>query len=126
MTTKVLIVDDHALFADALERVLANQNMELRLVNTATEAMEVAPVWGPEIALVDLGLPDMSGVELGEKLIEKLPDLKILAVTAMNEPNALRATIKAGFHGFITKSMPLQQFVASIETALSGQMVIPH
>ena len=68
MTTKVLIVDDHALFADALERVLANQNMELRLVNTATEALEVAPIWGPEIALVDLGLPDMSGVELGEKL----------------------------------------------------------
>ncbi|MPZ93121.1 MAG: response regulator [Actinobacteria bacterium] len=126
MTTKVLIVDDHALFADALERVLSNQNMELRLVNTATEAMEAAPVWGPEIALVDLGLPDMSGVELGEKLIEMLPELKILAVTAMNEPNALRATIKAGFHGFITKSMPLQQFVASIETALSGQMVIPH
>ncbi|MGH2751104.1 MAG: response regulator [Actinomycetota bacterium] len=124
--TRVLIVDDHALFADALERVLKNQNMELRLVNTATEALELAPVYKPNIALLDLGLPDMSGIELGEKLLALLDGIKILAVTAMNEPHTLRASIKAGFHGFITKSMPLQQFVASIETALSGQMVMPH
>ncbi len=126
MTTKVMIVDDHALFADALERVLERQNMELRLVNTAGDALELAPRWAPDIALLDLGLPDMSGIELGTRLLELLPDTKVLAVTAMNEPQALRAAIKAGFHGFLTKNIPLQQFVASIETALEGQMVIPH
>jgi DNA-binding NarL/FixJ family response regulator len=68
----------------------------------------------------------MSGIELGSRLLELLPDTKVLAVTAMNEPQALRAAIKAGFHGFLTKNIPLQQFVASIETALEGQMVIPH
>jgi two-component system, NarL family, nitrate/nitrite response regulator NarL len=126
VTAKVMIVDDHALFADALERVLERQNMDLRLVNTAGDALELAPDWAPDIALVDLGLPDMSGIELGTRLLELLPDTKVLAVTAMNEPQALRAAIKAGFHGFITKNIPLQQFVASIETALEGQMVIPH
>jgi two-component system nitrate/nitrite response regulator NarL len=123
--TRVMIVDDHALFADALERVLERQNMELALVNTAAEALELAPKWVPDIALVDLGLPDMSGIELGTRLLELLPDTKVLAVTAMNEDHALRDAIKAGFHGFITKNIPLQQFVASIETALEGQMVMP-
>jgi len=124
--TRVMIIDDHALFADALERVLERQNMELCLVNTAAEALELAPKWVPEIALVDLGLPDMSGIELGARLLELLPETKLLAVTAMNEDHALRDAIKAGFHGFITKNIPLQQFVASIETALEGQMVMPH
>ena len=124
--TRVMIIDDHALFADALERVLVRQDMELCLVNTAAEALELAPKWDPEIALVDLGLPDMSGIELGARLLELLPDIKVLAVTAMNEAHALRDAIKAGFHGFITKNIPLQQFVSSIETALEGQMVMPH
>lgn len=126
MTTKVLIVDDHALFADALQRVLERQNMELRLVNTAGDALELAAGWAPDIALVDLGLPDMSGIELGARLLGLSPATKVLAVTAMNQPRALRAAIKAGFHGFLTKNIPLHQLVTSIETALDGQRVIPH
>jgi two-component system nitrate/nitrite response regulator NarL len=82
--------------------------------------------WAPAVALVDLGLPDMSGIELGARLLELSPATKVLALTAMNQPQALRAAIKAGFHGFLTKNIPLHQLVTSIETALAGQMVIPH
>ena len=99
--------------------------MELGSVNTATEALEVAPIWGPEIALVDLGLPDMSGDRVRRALLELLPDTKVLAVTAMNETTAL------GDHQGRVSRIHHQEHAATAvrcldQTTLSGQMVIPH
>jgi two-component system NarL family response regulator len=50
----------------------------------------------------------------------------VLAVTALNDSRAVQRALKAGFHGYLTKDIPLSQFVDAIKTALSDQVIIPH
>jgi two-component system, NarL family, nitrate/nitrite response regulator NarL len=98
----------------------------LELATSAHQALETARRERPSLVLMDLGLPDMSGIEAGRKILEDLPEAKIIAVTAMNDSRALRDAIRAGFQGYLTKDTPLVQFVGSIQTIIDGQVVMPR
>jgi DNA-binding NarL/FixJ family response regulator len=124
---KVLIVEDHKLFADALRPVLTKMGMEV--MDTAPDAARALAVIGseqPDVVLVDLGLPDMGGIDVGKEILRQRPKTKVLALTALNDPRAVRETLQAGFHGYLTKDTPLLRFVNAIEASLEGQVVIPH
>ena len=112
---RVLIIDDHKLFAEAIRSALGSDGLRMEILPVATSAKEglaAAKSGSPDLVLVDLGLPDESGVEL--------------AVTALSDPQFLREAMKAGFHGFITKDTPMARFVDSIKAAMSGHVVVPH
>ena len=83
----------------------------LELATSGTQAIETARRERPGLVLLDLGLPDMGGIEAGKKILEDLPEAKIIAVTALNDSRALREAIRAGFQGYLTKDTPLAQFV---------------
>jgi two-component system nitrate/nitrite response regulator NarL len=126
---RVLIIDDQKLFAEAIQSALASDGYrieELSVATSAKEALAAAKSTKPDLVLVDLGLPDESGVELGKKILEACSGATVLAVTALSDPHLLREVMKAGFHGFITKDTPMARFVDSIKAAMSGQVVMPH
>lgn len=125
----VLIVDDHKLFAEAIRSALTSDGLRMEVlpvVTSAKEGLTAAKAAKPDLALIDLGLPDENGVELGRKILEACPETIVLAVTALSDPQLLREVMKAGFHGFITKDTPIARFVESIEAAMSGHVVVPH
>jgi two-component system, NarL family, nitrate/nitrite response regulator NarL len=124
---RILIVDDHRLFADALRASLEGQGMDVVAVATnASEAFAAVRRERPNVVLLDLGLPDMSGVQVGVKLVQERPESKVLALTALNDARAVREALRAGFHGYLTKDIPMSQLVSSIRAAVEGQVVIPH
>jgi two-component system nitrate/nitrite response regulator NarL len=124
---QVLIIDDHKLFAEAIRSTLQRQGMEiLDPVTRGSEGIDVATQKQPDVALVDLGLPDMRGIEVGRKILEVSPETKVVAVTALNDPDMVTKAIRAGFHGYLTKDTPLSLFVDSLRSALQGQLVVPH
>jgi two-component system nitrate/nitrite response regulator NarL len=126
---RVLIVDDHKLFAEAIRSALSSDGLQMELLPVATSAKEglaAAKSGKPDLVLVDLGLPDENGVELGRKILEACEGATVLAVTALSDPQLLREAMKAGFHGFITKDTPMARFVDSINAAMSGHVVVPH
>jgi len=126
---RVLIIDDHKLFAEAIRSALGSDGLRMEMLPVATSAKEgLAAVKSgkPDLVLVDVGLPDESGVELGRKILDAFPGSTVLAVTALSDPELLREVIKAGFHGFITKDTPMARFVDSIQAAMSGQIVVPQ
>ena len=96
------------------------------LATSGTEALETLDGESPDIVLVDIGLPDMSGLEVGKEIIRRYPEALVLAVTALNDPDVVGEAIRIGFHGYLTKDTPLPQFVKSIESAIEGQVVIPR
>lgn len=124
---RVLIVDDHKLFAEALGPVLTKMGMEvIEIAPDATRALDVIATEHPDVVLVDLGLPDIGGIEAGKRILEQRPDAKVLALTALNDPRAVREALQAGFHGYLTKDTPLARFVQAIEASMEGQVIIPH
>lgn len=124
---QVLMVDDERLFADVIATILDAAGMQVVAVaTTAAEGLKAARRHRPELALLDLHLPDGSGLELGRQILDEMPDTKVLALTAVRESKAVGETLRSGFHGYVTKDTPLTNFVPLINAAMNGQVVIPH
>jgi DNA-binding NarL/FixJ family response regulator len=95
-------------------------------VTTGDAAMEAALRTRPDVILMDLGLPDQSGLAAGAAIIEAWPEAKILALTAMSERTLVDEAIRLGFRGYLTKDTPVTQFANAIRSVLDGQQVLPH
>jgi DNA-binding NarL/FixJ family response regulator len=98
----------------------------LGVATSGREALEQLKELEPDFVLVDIGLPDMSGLDVGREIMVIHPDALVLAVTALNDPDTVGEALRAGFDGYLTKDTPLPQFVKAIESALGGQVVIPR
>jgi two-component system, NarL family, nitrate/nitrite response regulator NarL len=121
-----LIVDEHVLFAEAMTVALRNREMEVVRATTAAEALEAVGSDRFDLVLMDIGLPDRSGLSVGAQIVAEHDDLKVLAVTALDDPDAAVRAIRSGFHGYVTKDTDLTRFLAAIESALRGQVVMPR
>jgi two-component system, NarL family, nitrate/nitrite response regulator NarL len=79
-----------------------------------------------DVILVDLGLPDQSGLAVGARILEDRPTAKLLAVTGFDDPHAVKEALRIGFRGYVTKDVRAQRFVSAIKAVLDGQVVIPR
>jgi len=124
---RILIVDDHRLFADALKSSLKSPAIEdVDIATTAAEGLEAAFSTRPDVMLVDLALPDANGVQLGRSVLERLPDLSLIALTALEDPTSISEAMHAGFCAYVSKVTPLAELVSIIHSVLNGQIVFPR
>jgi two-component system nitrate/nitrite response regulator NarL len=125
--TRALIVDDHLLFAEAIRSTLESNGIEVVAVATdGAEAMRAVQDHRPDLALVDIGLPDQSGLALGKQILADFRDTKVLAVSALDDPRVVKEAVRLGFSGYIMKETPVPRFVTSVLAAVDGQVVVPH
>ena len=118
-TTRVLIVEDHSLFAQALELVLwqrlAGEGDGAEFVRAATVAdgLEVADRHGPfHLAVVDLVLPDGNGADLVREIKAASPETRVVVLSAVTD---LSGSLEAGADDAISKLVPLPEIVARLE-----------
>jgi two-component system nitrate/nitrite response regulator NarL len=105
--TCVLIVDDHQLFADVIHRTLEADGMELsRAVATGADALRVFQDERPNLVLLDLALPDRSGLAVGQAIMEQSPGTVVVALTALDDPQLVKQAIRAGFRGYGEQGLP--------------------
>ena len=78
------------------------------------------------MVLLDLGLPDRSGLELGRDILEELPETKVVAVTALEDEKSVQDAFKAGFHGYLTKQTEAERFKHALRSVEDGQTVFPQ
>lgn len=93
---------------------------------TAGEAFMAFERERPDVVLMDLGLPDQSGLEAGRQILERFPDTKVVALTARGDHGALDEARKAGFVGFITKNSGVSEFVQAVKAVVGGQVALPR
>jgi len=124
---RVLIVDDHKLFAEAIQLTLTRHGMSvLPVATTGAEALDrIGRDQDPDVALIDIGLPDQSGLVVGRKILHEHPQVRVLALTALDDPWVVQEAIRSGFHGYLTKDTKVSQFVSSIHAVSQGQVVVP-
>jgi len=98
--------------------------MEIFTASTGEEGLGTALREEPDVVLMDIGLPDRSGLAVGRDIIEKLPDVRVVALTALGDATAVRESLRAGFHAYITKDTSVSEFLSSLRAVLEGQVVI--
>ncbi|HYG24294.1 MAG TPA: response regulator transcription factor [Verrucomicrobiae bacterium] len=121
--TKVAIVEDNRTTREGLETIV-NLSSEFRCVctcSTAEEALRVLPKHAPELVLMDIQLPNMSGVDCVARLKELLPAVKAIMVTVYEDPDRIFSALRAGASGYLLKrSMPEDVLNAMREVQQGG------
>src|SRR5262249_31269335 len=123
-----VVVDDHALVRDRLIRLLG-QSPGIEPVGQAAsglEAVEVARVAQPDVALVDLRMPDMDGIETAQRLQDVCPGVRVLILTGVESEDALIRALGVGVYGYVPKALPFEAVVRSIELAVDGGVTFPY
>lgn len=122
---RVIVVDDHELFRGGLVGLLEEHRIEV-VAEAALAGEALARVYecGPDVVLMDLSLPDMSGIEATRRLAIEAPSVRVVVLTVMADERHLIDALMAGASGYVLKDAPIDQIVAGIRAALRGESVI--
>lgn len=123
--SSILLVEDHAGFAQALLNMLG-QNQDLKVVavaGDAEEALERLQELSVDLVLIDFSLPDMTGVELLERLHRERPDLRCAIISGHLLPQHARRALATGARGYLIKDDPLG-IVTGIQHILKGEIYV--
>jgi DNA-binding NarL/FixJ family response regulator len=122
---RVLLVDDHPLFREGLAAAI-DSDQAFTVVGqaaTAEEAIAEADRTGPDVVIMDLGLPGRPGVEAIRALLAAHPGLRILVMTMSEDRDSLLAAMRAGSHGYILKGAPRTETLWALHTVAHGGAV---
>jgi two-component system response regulator DesR len=116
---RVLIAEDQAMVRGALVSLLGlEDDIEVVAdVGTGEAVLDAARRSGAEVALLDIGLPGMDGLEVAAALHEELPGVRVLMLTTFNRPGYLRRAMEAGAAGFLLKDAPANELARAIRVA---------
>ena len=122
MTTRVLLADDHDMVREALRRVIDGRT-DMTVVAEARdgrEAVALAKEHAPDIAVVDLWMPGLSGEEAIRQIAERCPATKVLALSMHEDWARVRAALQAGALGYVVKSAPFHELIDAIHALTAG------
>lgn len=123
---RVMVVDDHDLFRSGLRRLLEEQE-GLEIVgeaNRGDEAVRLAEQLRPDVVVMDVNMPGMSGVEATRLLLLRSPGSSVLMLTVANEDAAVLDAVLAGASGYLLKDATLPDIVRGIRAAAAGHSLI--
>ena len=113
--TRVILADDHPLFLSALELSLEAAGVEVvGTSGTGDEVLSLVEKWRPDAVLLDLAMPGMDGLTCVTRLAEKHPDVRVVVVSATDDPNAIREVLTAGAVCFVGKSVQPSDLVHAL------------
>ena len=126
MTIRLLLVDDHAVVRSGLKMLLENER-DVEIVgeaSSASEAMEAAARLKPNVILMDIGLPDLSGIDATREIKKRTADVSIVALTIHEDEEYFFKMLEAGASGYVPKRAAPEELITAIRAAATGQVYL--
>ena len=126
MSIKILLVDDHQIMREGL-RALLEKAQDIEVVSeaiTGREAVEKSLDLEVDVVVMDLNLPEMSGIEATKKILEIDPDKKILALSMLDDKSCVVESLKAGVKGYLVKNCAAKELIEAIRTLAGGEFYL--
>ncbi|MBI1783013.1 MAG: response regulator transcription factor [Sphingobacteriales bacterium] len=126
MTIKVFIVDDHYMVIEGIRSLLQNEN-NIEWMGHATNAASCLAFLNnhlPDVILMDINLPDKSGIDLCKEVKEKYPAVFIIGISTFNQQSFIEKMIANGASGYVLKNATQQELMEGIETVMKGRQYL--
>ncbi|MEU8676088.1 response regulator transcription factor [Streptomyces sp. NPDC048560] len=125
-SVRVLLAEDQGMMRGALALLLGMEaDIEVvAQVGAGDEVVGAALLARPDVALLDIEMPGMSGLDAAALLREEVPDCRVLILTTFGRPGYLRRAMEAGATGFLVKDGPVEELAEAIRKVLRGETVI--
>lgn len=121
--TRILIIDDHPLFRLGLKSIIA-RNPDYDIVGEAGNGREALPLVeesNPDLVIVDISLPDVSGIDLTRQIRELVPNTRVLIVSMHAKPEYITEAFQAGATGYVTKESAESRLLQGLEAVNKGE-----
>jgi two-component system response regulator NreC len=126
MTIRLLLVDDHAVVRSGLRMMLENE-ADTEIVgeaSSAAEAIEAATRLKPNVILMDIGLPDLSGIDATREIKKRVSEVSIVALTIHEDEEYFFKMLEAGASGYVPKRAAPEELLTAIRVAATGQVYL--
>jgi DNA-binding NarL/FixJ family response regulator len=126
MKTRIMLVDDHRMFCEGLGSLIASrQDMEsVGFAANGREFLTLVTSLSPDLVIMDVGMPEMNGIETVGKFREIAPATRIIALSGHFERHIIIDMLRAGATGYVLKESPFSELVDAIHAVVAGRIFI--
>ncbi|MCX7045014.1 MAG: response regulator transcription factor [Candidatus Sumerlaeota bacterium] len=128
MKLKILLADDHKLMREGL-RALLEKAPDFRVVGEAgngREAVRQARELKPDIVVMDIGMPDLNGIEATRQILAEAPHVKVIALSMYADKRYVAGMLEAGAAGFLTKDSAYEELISAVRAVSAHHIYIGH
>ncbi len=115
---RVLVVDDDASIRESLEMYLQEKGLAVRTADTGNDGFKACLDYKPQVVILDIRLPDISGLEILRRIVETCPDLKVIMITAYHDMESAIEAMRYGAYDYIQKPLSVRELDRSITKSL--------
>jgi two-component system response regulator NreC len=121
MPIHIILTEDHQILRDGVKSLIASENIKITgEASTGAELWKLLEGEKPDIILMDISLPDTSGIELTRLISERFPEIKVLILSMYTDESFINQAIKSGAKGYLHKNTTREEMLIAIDTVYSG------
>ena len=122
---RLVIIDDHRMFADSLARLLSDEStIDVLAVSDGADAVQLCAQLEPNVALVDYQMPDRDGAQVAADIRNQAPHTAVVMLTSFGDNRILFEAIDAGCAGLLTKDRPAEEVIRAVHAAANGEALV--
>ncbi|OGP70093.1 MAG: DNA-binding response regulator [Deltaproteobacteria bacterium RBG_13_58_19] len=126
MTIKILLADDHQIVREGLNAILA-KHPDLKVVGEAADgrtAVRLARDLAPDVVIIDIGMPDLNGIEATRQIVAEVPGVKVIALSMHADKQFVSGMLKAGAAGYLLKYCASEELLKAIQTVRANRVYL--
>jgi DNA-binding NarL/FixJ family response regulator len=126
MSTRILLADDHRILRQGLRTMLASER-DFEVIAEAEDgrtAVEMAERLMPNVVVMDIGMPGLNGIEATRQIVERVPSVRVIALSAYADRRLIAEILKAGASGYLLKESAFEELAEAIRTAAAKKVYL--